>query len=76
MKAIDQDMDTCMARILASQIDLALICHQGPDIEKAVIALTRQLASDPEAQEAGRVCLERMYGYKEKYLGWKKPDQW
>jgi beta-N-acetylhexosaminidase len=76
MKAIDQDMDTCMARILASQIDLALICHQGPDIEKAVIALTRQLASDPEAQASGRVCLERMYGYKEKYLGWKKPDQW
>lgn len=76
MKAIDQDMDTCMARILASEIDLALICHQGPDIEKAVIALTRLLASDQTMRESGRLCLERMYRYKEKYLGWKKPDQW
>jgi len=76
MKAIDQDMDTCMARILASEIDLALICHQGPDIEKAAIALTRQLASDPKARESSRLCLERMYRFKEKYLGWKKPDQW
>ena len=75
MKAIDQDMDTCMARILASGIDLALICHQGPDIETAVNALTRQLTSDQTMQASGRVCLERIYRYKEQYLGWKKPDQ-
>ena len=74
MKAIDQDMDTCMARVLASGIDLALICHQGPDIEKAVNALTRLLASDKKNQELSRLSLERIYRYKEKYLGWKKPD--
>lgn len=76
MKAIDQDMDTCMAQVLASDIDLALICHQGPDIEKAVNALTRLLASDPKARESGRLCVQRIYRYKETYLGWKKPDQW
>ncbi len=75
MKAIDQDMDTCMDRVLASGIDLALICHQGPDIEKAVAALTRLLASDQKRQESNHLSLERMYRYKEKYLGWKKPDR-
>ncbi len=34
MKAIDQDMDVCMAQVLASGIDLALICHQGRTLKK------------------------------------------
>jgi beta-N-acetylhexosaminidase len=71
MKAIDHDMATCMARVLLSDIDLALICHQGPNMQAAVDALVRRLASDTRLLDMGNRSLERIYRYKEKYLGWQ-----
>jgi beta-N-acetylhexosaminidase len=73
MKAIDHDMATCMARVLLCDIDLALICHQGPNIQAAVEALVRLLESDTRLQDMGNRSLKRMYQYKEKYLGWQNP---
>ncbi len=69
MKAIDHDMATCMAQVLASDIDLALICHKGPNIENAFQALVGLLESDASLQARADVCLERIYRYKKKYLG-------
>ena len=74
MKAIHHDMDTCMDRILAAEIDLALVCHQGPDIETAFNALVRRLEADPEEQYSSQASLERIYRYKRQYLGWIPPD--
>jgi beta-N-acetylhexosaminidase len=73
MKAIDHDMATCMARVLLSEIDLALICHQGPNIQTAVDALVRCLESDPRLLDMGDRSVKRIYRYKEKYLGWRNP---
>jgi beta-N-acetylhexosaminidase len=70
MKAIGHDMATCMAQVLAADIDLALICHKGPSIENGFQALAGQLESDPALQAGAEVCLERIYRYKRKYLGW------
>jgi beta-N-acetylhexosaminidase len=72
MKAIHHDMDTCMDRILASDIDLALICHPGPNIEKAFDALVRRLEADQEAWDRGEASQERIYRYKGRYLGWNR----
>lgn len=73
MKAIDHDMATCMARVLLSDIDLALICHRGPNIQAAVDALVRLLESDIRLWEMGSRSLKRIYQYKEKYLAWQNP---
>ncbi|MEX1299714.1 MAG: glycoside hydrolase family 3 N-terminal domain-containing protein [Desulfotignum sp.] len=73
MKAIHHDMDTCMGRILAAGIDLALVCHQGPNIEKVFEALVRRLDGDTKTLDMGRVCVERIYRYKQQYLGWTPP---
>lgn len=70
MKAIGHDMATCMAQVLASDIDLALICHKGPSIENAFQALVKLLESDTSLQAQADVCLERIYRYKQRYLGW------
>ena len=72
MKAIHHDMDTCMDRILASDIDLALICHPGPNIEKAFDALVRRLEADQEAWDRGEASQERINRYKGRYLGWNR----
>ena len=69
MKAIGHDMATCMAQVLASDIDLALICHKGPSIENAFQALVKLLESDTSLQAQADVCLERIYRYKQRYLG-------
>jgi beta-N-acetylhexosaminidase len=74
MKAIDHDMATCMARVLAADIDLALICHKGPNIKKAFDVLVRLLGSDIRLQERGSASLERIYRYKEKYLDWNRTE--
>ncbi|HKK00267.1 MAG TPA: glycoside hydrolase family 3 N-terminal domain-containing protein [Desulfotignum sp.] len=70
MKAIGHDMATCMAQVLAADIDLALICHKGPNIENAFQALVGQLESDQALQAKAEVCLKRIYRYKQKYLDW------
>ena len=70
MKAIGHDMATCMAQVLASDIDLALICHKGPGIENAFQALVGLLESDVSLQARADVCLERIYRHKQRYLGW------
>lgn len=75
MKAVARDMDTCMGRILAAGIDLALICHQGPNIDTAFDALVRRLEADQESWDSGKVSLERIYRYKQAYLGWHRPDR-
>jgi beta-N-acetylhexosaminidase len=72
MKAIDHDMATCMARVLAADIDLALICHKGPNIKKAFDVLVGLLGSDTRLREMGSASLERLYRYKEKYLAWNR----
>jgi len=74
MKAVHHDMDACMDRILAAEIDLALVCHQGPNIETAFNALVRQLEADPEVRHRSEISLERIYRYKRQYLGWTPSD--
>jgi beta-N-acetylhexosaminidase len=70
MKAINLDMKTCIRRILTAGVDIALICHKGPNIDIAFHEITRLLTGDETLYPAGKKSLERILGAKKKYLGW------
>ncbi|WP_244154348.1 glycoside hydrolase family 3 N-terminal domain-containing protein [Desulfospira joergensenii] len=68
MKAISHDMETCVHQILRAGIDLALICHQGPNMEIAFNEMVRLLETDEKLYSAGRESLDRIMAAKKKYL--------
>ncbi|MEA2061358.1 MAG: glycoside hydrolase family 3 N-terminal domain-containing protein [Thermodesulfobacteriota bacterium] len=68
MKAVKHDIKTCIHQILKSDIDIALICHKGPDIEKAFHFINAGLNTDRHQYEKGLISLERILNVKNKYL--------
>ena len=68
MKAISHDMETCIYRILVAQIDIALVCHAGPNIAEARDAVMRYLEKDSELFESGRTSVKRILAAKQKFL--------
>ncbi|WP_321415776.1 glycoside hydrolase family 3 N-terminal domain-containing protein [uncultured Desulfobacter sp.] len=68
MKAISHDMDTCIYRIMAAQIDIALVCHAGPNIAEARNAVRGYLEKDKELFESGIACVKRILAAKEQFL--------
>jgi len=69
MKAIQKDIETCIRQILASGIDMALICHKGPNIDKAFHEIRRLLQEDETLSALGKKSVDRILGAKRKYLG-------
>ena len=69
MKAIEKDIGTCVYQILSSGIDMALICHKGPNIDKAYHEIRRLLQEDETLSILGKKSLERILRVKQKYLG-------
>ena len=68
MKAIEHDMKTCIRQILKSGIDIALICHKGPDIDIAYNEITKQINQNENLYQACNISLQRILKYKKKYL--------
>lgn len=68
MKAIQMDIKTCVQRILKADIDLALICHKGPNTDIAWQEISRLLAMDEQLYQKGKVCLARILKLKNKYI--------
>ena len=62
MKAIGTPIEVSIARIVEADVDMALICHKGPDIEKAC-RIFRNV--DPDIN---RVSFHRIMGVKKKFL--------
>ena len=69
MKAIQKDIETCIGQILASGIDMALICHRGPNIDKAYDEIRRLLREDETLSALGKKSIDRILRAKQKYLG-------
>lgn len=69
MKAIQKDIETCIHQILASGIDMALICHKGPNIDKAYDEIRRLLREDETLSALGKKSVERILRAKQKYIG-------
>jgi len=68
MKAIKHDMKTCIHQILKSEIDIALICHKGPDIDIAFHAITSQIEQNKTLYKACDQSIQRILKYKKQYL--------
>jgi len=68
MKAIKHDMKTCVHQIMASGIDIVLICHKGPNILIAWEEVVRLLGSSHQLFAKGKESLDRILGAKKRYL--------
>ena len=71
MGAIDRhfDIETAIRRILKADIDMTLICHQGPNIETAFKEILKHLRGSREMKVMGIESVKRIMALKEKYLG-------
>lgn len=68
MKAIEHEIETCMKQILTSKIDIALICHKGPDIDKAFQEIKRLIAKSEDLFIKSLESVKRILKYKEEFL--------
>jgi len=62
------DIGTSIHRILAADIDLALVCRQGPNIEIAYEEILQGLTNSSEIKAKGIESVERIMRLKKKYL--------
>ena len=62
------DIQTVIHRILAAEIDLALICHQGPNIEIAYKELLQGIMDSADMKAKGIESVKRIMKLKTKYL--------
>jgi len=61
------DIQTAIRQILAADIDLALICHQGPSIEIAFEEILKTLTDSEKMKTRGIESAARIMGMKRKY---------
>ena len=62
------DMKTIIGQILSAEIDLVLICHKGPDIEKAFNEILQSCSGCTNTKKKGDESLKRILGYKKRYV--------
>ena len=62
------NIQVAMQRILAADIDQALICHRSPNIEIAFEQILKEMSDSAELKARGFKSVERIMACKEKYL--------
>lgn len=62
------DIKTIIRQILSAEIDLILICHQGPDIENAFNEILRGYEKCLETKKNGEASVNRILEYKKKFV--------
>ena len=62
------DIEQIIARVLLADIDIALICHPGPNIETAHEMMVKRMTDDRQERTKGVEAAERIMGLKRKYL--------
>jgi beta-N-acetylhexosaminidase len=67
----NHDIDTAINQILLADVDIALICHQGPDIEAACEKIRKALVDDANLERMGQRSVERILRLKRAYLKMK-----
>jgi len=58
------DIDTVIQQVLNSEVDLALICHKGPNIEIAFKEIKKNIMEDKILKEKNKQSLKRILAYK------------
>ena len=64
----NHDIDTAIDQILLSDVDIALICHKGPDIESAYERIRRSITDDDHLRQMGIRSVRRILVLKKAYL--------
>lgn len=62
------DITTAIDQVLLADVDVALICHKGPDIEAACMRIRQRLADDARLNRMGVRSVQRIMGLKRVYL--------
>lgn len=62
------DIETCITRILDAGVDIALICHKGPDIQTAYDEILKQIQNCETTKSACIESVSRILEAKEQYL--------
>ncbi|MDL2123032.1 MAG: beta-N-acetylhexosaminidase [Deltaproteobacteria bacterium] len=62
------DIKTIIKQILSADIDIALICHKGPNIEIAYEKILKDLKDSKNIKAKGKGSVKRILKTKEKYL--------
>jgi beta-N-acetylhexosaminidase len=62
-------IEQVIERIVEANIDIALICHQGPDISHGFRAFVHLLSGSTERMTMGRESVKRIFSLKQQYLG-------
>ncbi len=68
MKAVKHDIKQSVNQILAADVDMALICHKGPDIDTAFNEITRLLSEDNTTYLKGVESTNRILKAKKKWV--------
>jgi beta-N-acetylhexosaminidase len=61
-------VESVIEQVLAAEIDIALICHAGPDIARAHDVLTDRISISKERQTRAVASVERILQLKRRYL--------
>jgi beta-N-acetylhexosaminidase len=61
-------IDTVVAQCLAAEVDIALICHPGPNISAALDAARSRIAASKSLQQKHEASLKRIKDAKERFL--------
>jgi beta-N-acetylhexosaminidase len=62
------DIKTVVRQLLAARVDIALICHRGPDIENAFGEILHAMEDSPSIRSQGNESLQRIMRLKRKYI--------
>jgi beta-N-acetylhexosaminidase len=62
------EIKAVIKQILSADIDIALICHKGPNIEIAYEKILKALKDSKNIKAKGKECVQRILKTKEKYL--------
>ncbi len=62
------NIKTIIQQILSADIDIALICHKGPDIEEAFYEILNSLKDSQKIMAKGMESVERILKVKQKYI--------
>jgi len=61
-------IQTCTERILAADIDIALICHRSPDMETIYELIYNSLKRSEDLRRRGELAVNRILELKKRYL--------
>jgi beta-N-acetylhexosaminidase len=65
------DIRTVVRQLLVADVDVALICHKGPDIENAHAEMVKLMTDSAAMRRKSVAAVQRVLALKSRYLGYR-----